>query len=453
MSSLHAFIAANRFGFGARPGELGTIGRDPMGWALAQLDTRYAPRPELQKLPSTAEALRDGIGLLQRAKKAKDSGDAKAQKKMVFETVKTLREDYAAESAARTLVAIDTPAPFFERLVQFWSNHFTVSSTKRQSMTLVAAFERDAIRPHIMGNFADLLLASSKHPAMLVYLDNARSIGPNSIAGKRRNKGLNENLAREILELHSLGVNGGYTQDDVIALAKMLTGWTADALGKGDGSGFLFVNLLHEPGSKTLLGKTYRADGVREAETALRDIARHPSTAAFIATKLARHFVADEPPAAVIRKLQDAYLRGGGDLLPVYKTLIALPEIWQAPLTKIKTPNDYIISLLRASGMAADTRTLSRAYQSLNQIPFSAPSPAGWSDRGADWIGGEALLRRIELAESVARAVHTTIDPLAVFADTIAPVASDTTLNTVRRAGSKAEALTLLFSSPEFQRR
>lgn len=453
MSSVQAFIAANRFGFGARPGELAVIARDPMGWALAQLDARHVPQPALQKLPSTAEALRDGLGLLQRAKQSKNSGDADAQRKMLRETVKTLRDDYAEEAAARTQLAIQSAAPFFERLVQFWSNHFTVSATKRQSLTLVAAFERDAIRPHVMGNFADLLLASSRHPAMLVYLDNARSIGPNSPAGKRRNKGLNENLAREILELHSLGVHGGYTQEDVIALAKMLTGWTADANGTGDGSGFLFMNLLHEPGPKKLFGKTYRAGGVQEAEAALRDLARHPSAAAFVATKLARHFVADDPPAAVIRTLQNAYLRSGGDLRPVYKTLIALPEIWQAPLGKIKTPNDYIISLLRASGMTADIRLLAQAYQSLNQIPFSAPSPAGWSDRGADWIGGEALLRRIELAESVARAVHTTLDPQSVFAETIAPVASESTRQAVRRAGSRAEALTLLFSSPEFQRR
>lgn len=453
MTSLHAYIAANRFGFGARLGELEAIRHDPMGWAVAQLDARHALHPSLQKLPTTAEALRDGMGMLQRAKKTKDSGDETAQKKMLRDSIKTLREDFAAEAAARTLVAIDSAAPFFERLVQFWSNHFTVSATKRQSLSLVAAFERDAIRPHIMGNFADLLLASSKHPAMLVYLDNARSIGPNSMAGKRRNKGLNENLAREVLELHSLGVNGGYTQDDVIALAKMLTGWTADALGKGDGSGFLFVNLLHEPGNKTLLGKTYRAGGVAEAENALRDIARHPSTATFIATKLARHFVADDPSAGVIQKLKDAYLRANGQLLPVYKTLIALPEIWQSPMTKIKTPNDYIISLLRASDMQVDMRTLARAYQSLNQIPFSAPSPQGWSDRGADWIGGEALLRRIELAENVSRAVHTKIDPQNVLMQTIDPVASDATREAVRRAGSKAEALTLLFASPEFQRR
>ena len=452
MSSLHAFIAANRFGFGARAGELDTISHDPMGWAVAQLDVRHAPNAALQKLPTTAEALRDGIGMLQRAKKAKDSGTEAEQKKMLRETVKGLRQDFATEAAARTFVAIDSKTPFFERLVQFWSNHFTVSATKQQSIALVAAFERDAVRPNIMGNFADLLLASSKHPAMLIYLDNARSIGPNSIAGKRRNKGLNENLAREILELHSLGVNGGYTQEDVISLAKMLTGWTADIQGKGD-DGFLFVNFLHEPGNKTLLGKTYRADGAAEAETALRDIARHPSTATFIATKLARHFVADEPPAGVIQKLKDAYLRGNGALLPVYKTLIALPEIWQTPISKIKTPNDYIISLLRASDMQTDIRTLSRAYQSLNQIPFSASSPAGWSDRGADWIGGEALLRRIELAESVSRAVHTQIDPQAVLAQTIDAVASDATRDAIRRAGSKAEALTLLFASPEFQRR
>lgn len=453
MSSIQAFIAANRFGFGTRGGDLATISHDPMGWALHQLDARHVRQPVLDQLPSTAEAVRDGIGLMQKAKKVKDSGDAEAQRKMLRETIKDLRDDYITEAAARTRLAATSNAPFFERLVQFWSNHFTVSSTKRQSLSLVAAFERDAIRPHILGSFADLLLASSKHPAMLIYLDNARSIGPNSLAGKRRKKGLNENLAREILELHSLGVNGGYTQDDVIGLAKMLTGWTADALNKGDGSGFLFVNMLHEPGNHSLLGKSYRESGATQGETALRDLARHPKTAEFIATKLARHFVSDEPSDAVIQKLSHAFQRSGGALIPVYKTLLALPEVWKNPLQKIKTPNDYILSLMRATGVDLDDRQLALAYKNLNQIPFSAPSPAGWSDRGQDWIGGEALLRRIELAQSIARAVHTDIVPMDLLQQTIGPVASPATQDAVRRAGSKAEALTVLFSSPEFQRR
>ncbi len=453
MSSLHAFIAANRFGFGAAPGDLQKIAPDPVGWATRQLDARYVQNALLVRLPSTASTIKDSMGLMQRVKKAKDSGDAEAQRKMQRETIKGLRDDYIGEAAARTRAAIISPAPFFERLVQFWSNHFTVSATKRQSLPLVAAFERDAIRPHILGSFSDLLRASSRHPAMLLYLDNARSIGPNSMAGKRRNKGLNENLAREILELHSLGVSGGYTQSDVIALAKMLTGWTADAEAKGDGSGFLFINLIHEPGDKTLLGKAYRNNGVQEAETALVDIARHPSTATFIATKLARHFVADEPSAVTINTLAAAFKRYDGQLIPLYKTLLSLPEVWQNPLGKIKTPNDYIISLARATGIDVEDSMLAAAYKSLNQIPFAASSPAGWSDQGKDWMGGEALLRRIDLAQTVATAMHTKLSPQDVFAQTIGPVASPTTAEAVRRAGSAAEALTLIFASPEFQRR
>jgi len=453
MSSLHAFIAANRFGFGPTPGDLQKIAPDPIGWATRQLDARYVHNALLAQLPSTAATIKDSMGLMKRAKQAKDSGNAEEQRKMQREAIKGLRDDYIGEAGARTRAAITSQAPFFERLVQFWSNHFTVSATKRQTLPLVAAFERDAIRPHILGSFSDLLRASSRHPAMLLYLDNARSIGPNSMAGKRRNKGLNENLAREILELHSLGVAGGYTQSDVIALAKMLTGWTADAEAKGDGSGFLFVNLIHEPGDKTLLGKTYRNSGVQEAEAALADIANHPATATFIATKLARHFVADEPSTATINTLATAYRRYNGQLVPLYKTLLGLPEVWQNPIGKIKTPNDYIISLMRASGLEAEDKLLASAYKNLNQVPFSASSPAGWSDQGKDWIGGEALLRRIDLAQSVAKAIHTKVSPQNVFAQTIGPVASPATTEAVRRAGSPAEALTLIFASPEFQRR
>ncbi len=452
MSSLQAFIAANRFGFGARAGELEIIARDPVRWLTAQMDARYAASNAFDGLPDTPAIVRGALGQLRTMRKTQEGGDPEDQRRMLREAQKTMRDDYIEEAAARTRAAIDSQAPFYERLVHFWSNHFTVSATKRQSLPLVAAFERDVIRPHIMGHFGDMLLASTRHPAMQTYLDNARSIGPNSRAGKRGGKGLNENLAREILELHTLGVNGGYGQGDVVALAKMLTGWTVDTEGRGT-NGFIFTPQTHEPGEKTLLGINYPDSGEAEAGNALRSLAVHPATATFIATKLAQHFISDTPPQVNINTLAQSYMRSGGKLADVYRTLIALPDVWRTPLPKIKTPNDYIISLLRAGGIDLDNRRLAGAFRELGQVPFSAPSPAGWSDAGKDWIGGEALLRRIEIAQSLSAALHTRVTPDQMLAQTIGPAASEATRTAVRRAGSPAEALTLIFASPEFQRR
>lgn len=452
MSSLQAFIAANRFGFGARAGDLDEIARAPLRWLEVQMDARYAPSPAFDGLPDTPAILRGAVSNLRGMRQTPQGSDPDAQRAKLREAQKNMRDDYIEEAAARTRAAIASRTPFYERLVHFWSNHFTVSSTKRQSLPLVAAFERDVIRPHVMGNFGDMLLASTRHPAMLTYLDNARSIGPHSRAGKRGGKGLNENLAREIMELHTLGVGGGYTQDDVIALAKMLTGWTVDIDGRGT-NGFIFTPQTHEPGEKILLGIDYPDSGEAEAVHALRSLAVHPATATFIATKLAQHFISDTPSQVNINTLAQSYLRSGGKLADVYRTLIALPDVWRLPLPKIKTPNDYIISLLRAAGTDLDDRRLTGAFRELGQIPFAAPSPAGWSDQGKDWMGGEALLRRIEIAQSLAAALHTRITPDDLLAQTIGPVASDMTRTAVRRAGSPAEALTLIFASPEFQRR
>lgn len=453
MPSIAAFIAANRFGFGARAEELQKIDHDPARWLLGQMDIRHAPSVAFAGLPATAEIVQNAMGQLRQLQKMKNTGDAEENRRKLRDIQREIRGDFIEEAAARTRAAILSPAPFFERMVHFWSNHFTVSATKRQSLPLVAAFERDVIRPHVLGKFSDMLLAAVRHPAMLTYLDNARSIGPNSRSGKRQGKGLNENLAREIFELHTLGVNGGYTQDDVIALAKMLTGWSVDILATGNGNGFLFNNQLHEPGEKTLLGIVYPENGEAEARNALYNLSQHPACARFIAGKIAKHFISDMPSAAAVQTLAQSFLRGGGNLTDVYRTLISLPEVWQNPLGKIKTPNDYIISLMRVAGEDISDIRLAGAFRDLGQIPFSAPSPAGWSDMGKDWLGGEALLRRIGIAQNIAEALHTRLVPADVLEATIGPVASETTRSAVRRAGSPAEALTLVFSSPEFQRR
>jgi uncharacterized protein (DUF1800 family) len=454
------FIAATRFGLGAK-GDLPAISADPRGWLEAQLHARYVQNPGLAGLPSTMETvsqLREKIGMKRAArrglKQAKAEGDTETARKF-REAVQEMGQDYIRQAGLRVRAAADSPAPFFERLVQFWSNHFTVSITKPQDMPLVAGFERDAIRPHVLGNFRDMLRASTRHPAMQLYLDNFRSIGPASPFGRLKGKGLNENLAREILELHTLGVNGGYTQKDVTEFAKILTGWTLDRDGRGDGSGFFFAKMLHEPGAKTLLGETYREDGIGEGERALARFAAHPSTANFIATKLARHFIADDPPPSAVDALAQAFRQSDGDLPAVYRKLVSLKEAWRDPFAKVKTPNDYIISILRATGASAtiDDMKLAGAFKMLGQVPFNAPSPAGWSDKGKDWLGAEALLQRIDIARHAARSARTLFTPAALLENTIGPVASAETRFAVTRAGSAEEGLALLFASPEFQRR
>lgn len=450
-----AFIAANRFGFGPKDNDLANISHDPMGWLVAQLDARYAANPEMQKLPTAMETVirtREMQAQRKVDKTAAKQGDPVAQQ-AAKQVMKDMRDDYIHEAAVRTRVAASSDAPFFERLVHFWSNHFTVSAQKRQDMPLVAAFERDAIRPHILGSFETLLLASTRHPAMQLYLDNARSVGPNSKGGTRQKKGLNENLAREIMELHTLGVGGGYTQNDVTEFAKMLTGWTVDAQQRGDGSGFFFAPNLHEPGPKVLLGYTYPEAGENEVREALHTFAQHPSTAKFLATKLARHFITDAPTDNMIYTIANAYLKSQGNLTYVYRTILAMEEVWLSAIPKIKTPNDFVISLIRAADVDAEDNKLMGAFRALNQVPFTAASPAGWSDQAKDWIGAEALLQRIDFAKMIAKGIYTQVQPMALLDQTIGPIASAETKFAVTHAGSPEEAITILFASPEFQRR
>lgn len=437
-----AFIAANRFGLGLRPGELGPLSGDPRAWLLAQIESPHASPQDLHGLPTAAARVAEFL----RARKRK--GDLAAMVRRSF------REDYMREAGLRSLAAVRSETPFLERLVAFWSNHFTVSVRKPVLAGIAGAFEREAIRPHIAGRFADMLVAVSKHPAMLLYLDNAQSFGPNSRAGKWLNKGLNENLAREILELHTLGVDGGYTQDDVRNLAMILTGWSLARPGKdADPGGFKFHERAHEPGDKSLLGRRYREAGLAEGETALARLARHPATAQHIAMKLARHFIADDPPGPAVARLARVYRESDGDLAALARALILLSEPWEAPLAKLKSPQDLVISTLRATGFEGETKKLVIALRLLSQAPWAAPSPAGWPDRAEDWAGPDALLKRIEFATAVAQRVGGRIDPRSLSQETIAPVAELDTMAAIARAPSRDDGLTLLLASREFQRR
>lgn len=441
MTTVEAFIAANRFGLGPRLGSLSGIAPDPQGWLLRQLGSADGATPHLRGLPTSREVLSEFLRIRR---------DRDARKRFRKERAGPL---YREEATRRTLAAIKTDTPFRERLVQFWSNHFTVSVSRGQIRPLVGAYEREVIRPHVTGKFSDMLLAVAHHPVMLFYLDNAASIGPNSRAGQRRGRGLNENLAREILELHTLGVNGGYTQDDVIALAKILTGWSFGNPRRGNLGDFTFFDVRHEPGPKHLLGRTYGENGVHEGEEALRVLAAHPSTALFIATKLARHFISDDPPTTAIERLRRTFVESGGDLGAMARTLVTLSDAWADPLAKVKTPNELVVSALRLLGPPEKTKRLLGPLRLMGQMPFFAPSPAGWPDRAESWIGPESLLRRIEIMELFSRRFTGQVDTRRLADEAFGPVADARTVTAIGRAESQREALALLLTSREFQRR
>ncbi len=365
---------------------------------------------------------------------------------------------------ARARAAITSERDFLERLVQFWSNHFAVSVDKVAVLGLPGTLEREAIRPHVLGNFADMLLAVEQHPAMLLYLDNAQSIGPHSqvaqLAERRgRDIGLNENLGREILELHTLGVDAGYTQQDVRALASMITGWSlGGAAGKLRGGGetgvFFFRPAFHEPGSQALLGRRYAEDGLAQGTAALRDLAVNPHTARHLSTKLARHFIADDPPPAVVDRLTQAWIDSRADLPTVYRALLNSPESWQAPLAKYKTPSEYIYSAYRALSLPFGAKPADlRVFETLGQRSFQPGSPAGWADRSADWDGSSALLKRLEWAQGMGQRLGSSRDAGMLADAALGPVLSNDTRTAIARAQDGAQALTLLLAAPEFMRR
>jgi uncharacterized protein (DUF1800 family) len=442
-----AAIAANRFGFGAKQGELADIGADPRGWLKSQLTPFASP---YNATPSAAAL---AAYLQARREKKADVDLAK-----MFQ--KDLREDFKNATIQRTLGAAASTAPFRERLVQFWSNHFTVSIQRPIVIPVAVGFENEAIRPFVTRKFRDMLVAVATHPAMLLYLDNAQSVGPNSVGGRMRDKGLNENLAREMLELHTVGVDGGYSQTDVTEFAKILTGWSIARDNDPDPGTFKYRPMIHEPGAKTVMGRSYREAGVEEGLTAIGDLAGRPETAHHIATKLVRHFVADDPPQAAVDKIAAVFRSTDGDLHAVSLALVDLPQIWAEPLTKIKTPNDLITSAYRTFGLF-DVKTGDPKFgdgaiaglRMMGQVPFNAPSPAGWPDTADSWVAPEAMMTRIEWAMAAGQKLDGHADAREVAKSAIQPVAAESTMFHINNAPSPAEGLALLIASPEFQRR
>ena len=453
MNNLETFHALHRFGLGPAPGEAAAVGDDPRAWLTAQIGERPLPAA-LTAFPSST----DTMMRIQRAR----TEDPEIRRAI---TRSAYREIFAAEVVARTRVMVETDTPFAERMVMFWSNHFTVSSTKRTTGPIIPAYEREVIRPHLFGRFEDMLLAAIRHPAMTSYLDNFASMGEASQAGRMRRarRGatgtLNENLAREVLELHTVGVNGGYDQEDVVELARILTGWSHGGLRRRRErgtlhGGFEFRAGFHEPGAKTVLGTRYREDGVAEGERVLVDLARHPATARHIATKLVRHFVADEPPDAAITRIARVFQATEGDLAAVARALVQLEAAWARPLAKVKSHYEFVIAAQRATGRGlVPPSEILEPLRAMGQVPFTAPSPQGWGDRARDWIAPEALMRRIEWARRYAATQTVAGDPVALLDDLVGPVAGDVQRTEVRRAPSADAALALVLASASFQRR
>ncbi|NML05541.1 DUF1800 domain-containing protein [Sphingomonas sp. G-3-2-10] len=381
------------------------------------------------------------------------------------------RDYYAGAVTARCLASLDTPAPFVERMVHFWANHFAVSADKLTVVGLSGQLEFDAVRPHVLGKFRDMLFAVERHPAMLLYLDQAQSVGPNSVAGQvaqrrqaRQQPGLNENLAREIMELHTLGVRTVYTQADVTEFARAMTGWTVSGLGRGAGArfagvdgnpgDFVFADRIHEPGARTILGKQWPQQGYAQASAVLDMLATHPATAKHIATKLARHFAGDDPPPALVAKLERSFLATGGDLPSLYRALIDAPEAWAPKPAKFRTPWDWTIASYRALG----TRELQplaaqNLLRQLGQPVWQPGSPAGWDDVAASWAGPDAIMRRVEAAERMAQRTRDTLDARARAAELFPGALSPSTAQAIARAESPGQGVALMLVAPEFMRR
>ncbi len=471
---LMASIATTRFGLGARPGEIDAARADPQGWLSRQIVGRGADLG-VANHDLSAQRIADFRNFrVERREQRMDApkaemgdmrpGEMPPAKDPVQIAGRMIREGAAEDFLVRAKLAASTNASFRERWAMFWCNHFTVSGVKLITAVTVGPFEQEAIRPRVFGRFEDLLIASSAHPAMLLYLDQAQSTGPNSRIGmalqkrpnpRNRSGGINENLAREILELHTVGIGGGYTQADVTEFARCMTGWSIGNQREPDKFGqFVFREDAHEPGDRTVLGKRYEDRGVDQAAAVMKDLAANPKTARFVCRKIARHFVADAPFPALVADLEKVWLASGGHLGEVAKALIASPHAWGSEATKFKTPYEFLVSSYRAiGGQPGAIEHLAPTLNGLGQKAYSPPSPKGWPDEGAYWATPDALIKRMAWAEAFSAQVAPERDPDAIARTALGARLSERTGKAVARAESRPEALSLLLMSPEFQRR
>lgn len=444
MSINQAAIALHRFGMGATPGQPREIAGDPRGYLLEQLRD---PLPPLLYGPYPTS--RDRVRALAEARSVDDAYRAETRE---IEFVEACRQSHGQEMEGRFWTAVQSRRSFAERLAWFWSNHFAISVSKPYVAPFGIAYEREAIRPYVLGRFEDMLLAVTRHPAMLTYLDNWNSVGADTEVGRFEQRGRNENLGREIMELHTLGVDGGYTQKDVEALSTILTGWNVPLNGNAefDLHPFVFRPEAHEPGPVRLLGKLYGAGGLGQGEVALHDLAHHPSTARFVATKFARHFVADDPPPALVQRLTANFLETGGDLRALAWTLVNAPEAWAPERRKLRTPAEFIVALVKAWALKGGVDIYS-TVTNLEHPPLAPTSPAGFPDRAQAWAGPDAILRRVTWCLHEARLCNLDMSPVELAFDVMGSDISDNTLDRLARAPRGRVGFGMVVAAPEFQ--
>jgi len=439
-------IAFQRFGLGARPGGPARIGSDPQAAIVAEVKTRNIALIDDPELPTYRKAC--------------------SQSQMDFSRAEDIRQK---EMGARIDKHMSVEIGFVERLVVFWANHFSMTVNKSGAVRgTLGQWERDVVRANVLGNFADMLHGTIEHPAMLSYLDNADSIGPNSPAGQQWDAGFNENLAREVLELHTIGSGSGYTEQDVAAFANILTGWSYVRGWEADGNynggnkrnrgQFIYRQTWHEPGAITFMGRSYPAIGQRQAMRVLDRLATHPATAEHIAFKLVRHFITDEPTPDMVEPLKQRFLNSGGNLKAVALALLELPEAWSMPMTKLRTPFEMAVAQFRALGRRYkddDIWAFTEPLRALSNTPWESPSPEGYADETLKWLSPDAMRIRLDVAQYRNWATVGTYDGNVIrLADRVFGKAlSRQTRERLGGIGNNNNALTILFSSPEFQRR
>lgn len=440
-----AAIAASRFGYGARPGQLTAIAADPAGWLKSQISGPPEPSPELDALPGSPSVTASLM-----AAHAAGPGALRIHRR---ETQAT----FEREAIVHMAHALTSKTPFRERLVRFWCNFFGITATDPKSSTLAYAFEREVVRPHLTGSYATMLTQAVKHPAMLLAFENSGSFGNYSPSGLGGGSGLNAALANHILTRLTIADETAFTERDTVELTKMLTGWSVAAPQEGNPGTFVFREALHQPQGKYFLNRAYPAAGALEAEAALDALTRREATARNLATRMARAILADTPPEDVVDDMISGYAGGGNSLRGLVEGMIGSETAWSLQQNKAKSPEDLVLSVARSLGYGSDMAdVMLRAQRALGQPPKRAPIVAGWPELNGAWTAPQQMIERAQWVAAIAAhgvgILRNT--PITDFALAIlGPLVTPTTYRRLSVTRDRAEALGLLLAAPEFQRR